>query len=131
MPSGAIITVGSTKMLRYRERLLRIPLSWANDNCVCVVSMLIKHFTMCPASPNSPLFLKRVRGGLVPIQYSELLRFIKNCVSSIGLDPRQVGFHSMRRSRATYLHGLGVPLVDIKLHGDWKSLAVLQYLVTK
>lgn len=128
--SGAIITVGSTKTMRYRERLLRIPLGWASDISVCVVSMLIKHFTMCPAPLNSPLFLKRTRGGLVPIQYAELLSFIKNCVASIDLDPRQVGFHSMRRSGATYLHGLGVPLVDIKLLGDWKSLAVLQYLVT-
>lgn len=128
--SGAIITVGSTKTLRYKERLLKIPLSWAKDSSVCVVSMLIKHFTMCPSSPNSPLFLKRVRGTLVPIQYPEVLSFIKNCVASIGLDPRQVGFHSLRRSGATYLHGLGVPLIDIKLLGDWKSLAVLQYLVT-
>lgn len=61
VPEGAAITVGSTKTLRYKERLLRIPLCWASDNSTCVVSMLIKHCALYPAPPASPLFLKRVR----------------------------------------------------------------------
>lgn len=129
--TGAVITVGSTKTLKYRERLLRIPLNWVSDPSLCVVSMMMEHFALYPAPPSSPLFLKRNgQGVIVPILYPELLSFVKYGVGLIGLDTKQVGFHSLRRSGATYLHGIGVPLVDIKLLGDWKSLAVLQYLIT-
>ena len=55
---------------------------------------------------------------------------MKRTVKVIGLDPEVVGLHSMRRSGASYLHRIGVPLQDIKCAGDWGSLAVLSYLVT-
>lgn len=128
--SGATVTVGSTKTLRHKERLLLIPLSWVRNPGLCVVSRLMQHFADFPAPPSSPIFLKRTRAGLVPVTYKDLLSFIKECVARIGLDPGNVGFHSLRRSGATHLHSIVVPLIDIKFLGDWKSLAVLQYLVT-
>lgn len=66
----------------------------------------------------------------MPVTYRDLLHFIKECVARIALDPRNVELHLLRRSGATHLHSIGVPLVDIKFLGDWMSLAVLQYLVT-
>lgn len=128
--NGVVVTVGSTKTLRHKERLLRIPLVKTKDYGFCVVLRLWQHFQEFPAPETSPLFLKRFRSGLVPITYVDLLSFIKECVTRIGLDPKNVGLHSLRRSGATYLHSIGVPLIDIKFLGDWRSLAVLQYLVT-
>ena len=55
---------------------------------------------------------------------------LKDCVSRIGLDPGDVGLHSLMRSGAAYLHSIGIRLIDIECIGDWKSLAVLTYLVT-
>lgn len=127
---GAVIKVGSTKTLKYNERLLEIPLMRVAHPGFCVVSRLQYHFASFPAPPESYLFQKDVCGRLTPVSYSDLLKFIKSSVATIGLDPTNVGMHSLRRSGATYLHSIGVPLIDIKFLGDWKSLAVLQYLVT-
>lgn len=46
------------------------------------------------------------------------------------MDDSKVGLHSLRRSGASFWCHLGVPLTDIKSIGDWRSLAVLEYLVT-
>lgn len=100
------------------------------DTGFCVVSRLLYHFAECPAPGTSPLFLKRVHSSFTPVTYSDLLKFIKECVVRIELDPRNVGLYLLRRSGATDLHSIGVPSIDIKFLGDWKSLAVLQYLVT-
>lgn len=128
--TGMLVTVGSSKNLWYKERTLQIPIYYVQDPAFCVVTMLLKHFALFPAPSSSPLFLKRKGKKLVPVTYHELLEFIKVCVARIGMKPSDVGLHSLRRSGATYLHSIGVPLVDIKFLGDWKSLAVLQYLIT-
>lgn len=75
--SGEIVRVGSSKTLRYKEKVLEIPLYWTNDASLCVVSMLRHHFSRFPAPRSSPLFLKKTPKGLALITYSELLTFIK------------------------------------------------------
>lgn len=127
---GMVVSVGSAKNLRYKERKLNIPVFFVQDPSMCVVSKLLRHFVLYPAGNDSPLFFKRLHGRIVPVTYQDLLMFIKSCVARIGLNPADVGMHSLRRSGATYLHRIGVPLIDIKVIGDWRSLAVLQYLIT-
>lgn len=61
--------------------------------------------------------------------YRDVLQFIKRAVLLIGLDPQNIGLHSLRRSGASFLHSIGVPLEDIRMAGDWRSMAVLLYLV--
>lgn len=77
-------------------------------------------------SSDSPIFVCDGR----PILYREGLAFIKHLVSRIGLDPDKVGFHNLRRSGAQYMNSLGISLPDIKSAGDWRSMAVLSYLVS-
>lgn len=128
--NGCVIMVNSSKTLQYRERVLKIPVAAIDNPVFCVVSRLKSHFLMFPAAPMSYLFFKHSSNGAVPIQYPDLLKFIKATVCLIGLNPKDVGTHSMRRSGATFLHSLGIPLVDIQSLGDWKSYAVLLYLLT-
>ena len=55
--------------------------------------------------------------------------FLFHCellVSSVGLS--RYTSHSLRRGGATALAEANVPLHDIKVIGDWKSLSVLLYL---
>lgn len=126
--SGCTVVIVSTKTLRFRDRVLRIPLCNVRNNIFDVVSMLRYHFQTYPSSMESPLFLIMKGSCLVPLTYYELLKFIKHCVSLIGLMPSDAGLHSLRRSGATFLHQIGVPLEDIRNLGDWKSLAVLLYI---
>lgn len=71
--------------------------------------------------PEGPLFICRSR----TILYGDVLKYLMVFVEKIGLDPSDAGLHSMRRSGAKFLQ----PLVDKMFMGDWKSLAVLTYLV--
>ena len=127
---GATVYVYSTKTLKYQDRFLEIPLSFVDNPAFCVVSMLKEHFQTAPADKDSPLFLVPKGRGWSALLYRDLLTFIKEIVPLVGLDPDDVGLHSMRRSGTAYLHYLRVPLEDIKCIGDWRSLAVLMYLIT-
>lgn len=125
-----MIRVLSSKTNRYKNRVFEIPILPVDNSWFCVVSLLKEHFRLFPAHPSSPLFRKRTTTGSTPLQYRELLSFLKSAVTWIGLNPANVGLHSLRRSGAAFLHDLGIPLQDIKSIGDWSSLAVLMYLCT-
>lgn len=125
-----VINVRSTKTILKGERVLRIPLHVSQDCVFDVVSRLRHHFVTVPADGDSYLFLKKDRKGKsMPLMYKEVLQFIKKAVISIGLDPQNIGLHSLRRSGASFLHSIGIPLEDIRMVGDWRSMAVLLYLV--
>ena len=110
--------------------MLEIPLSRVDNPAFYVVNMMHSHFLRLQAPQNEPLFYLKKNGKWVLLLYKDLLQFIKDIVGLIGLDPADVGLHSMRRSATSYLHHLNVPLQDIKYLGDWKSMAVLLYLIT-
>ena len=92
---------------------------WCVNTCIQALS-----------DSDRPVFLKQGNSSLTPVLYRDILTFIKRATEAIGLDPDQYGSHSMRRSGAAFLHEQGVPLEDIMVLGDWKSLAVLDYLIT-
>ena len=127
---GAVVVVRSTKTLQYQERVLHMPLSLLDSSTFCVVSLLKGHIKDFPGPADGPLFYKRCGTSIVPLLYHDVLKFLKDCVMLIGMDPSDVGLHSLRRSGAAFLHCIGIPLVDIQCISDWKSLAVLSYLIT-
>lgn len=62
-----------------------------------------------------------------PISYSVALKLLKKWCKLANIK-NNVGFHSLRRGAATYMYSLGFSIHDIKVEGDWQSLAVLLYL---
>ena len=124
---GILLRVGSTKTLQNNEYSLELPVHFVECAPLCAASAIIHHIDKFPAPPDSPLF---VEVGKKPIIYAELLGFLKDLSSRIGIDPGLVGCHSLRRSGTAYMHSIGVPLEDIMSIGDWRSLSVLDYLVT-
>lgn len=122
---GCCLEVVSSKTIKCRERILRIPLVRVPGSPLCAVHYIEKAWQKKP-SLDSPIFVYNNK----PILYREGLSYIKHLVSCIGLDPTRVGFHSLRRSGAQYLNSIGVSLPDIKSAGDWRSMAVLSYLVS-
>lgn len=124
-----IVHVNSTKTLMRGERVLKIPLLRMNDYTFDVYTRLWRHFITVPSDPQGPLFMKRTARGTEPLMYKEVLACIKDLVQRIGLEPAYIGLHSLRRSGASFLHSIGIPLEDIRMAGDWRSMAVLLYLV--
>ena len=127
---GMLLRVRSSKTIQYRERVLEIPVLAIPGSPFCVVSLLKEHFARYPMLEDSYLLYRSTAGGAKPILYRELLDYLKRLVKGIGLNPADVGLHSLRRSGCAFLHSIRVPLEDIKCVGDWRSLAVLSYLVT-
>ena len=95
-----------------------------------MVTHLKEHFARFPRPANSLLFYKATKDGVKPLLYREVLEFLKDLVEGIGLDPSDVGLHSLRRLGCAFLHSIRISLEDVKCVGDWKFLAVLSYLVT-
>ena len=85
----------------------------------CASTLLKEYFSRFPGSPDSMLFFKDTNDGPRAVLYRELLDFLK------GLNPSDVGLHSVRRSGCAFLHSMNVPLENIKCVGDWKSITVL------
>lgn len=128
---GMVITVCASKTIQFKERKLEIPVFLMGHSPLCAVKLLREHISMYPGTPDDPLFLKGVvAAGFKPLLYRDVLGSLKSWVKRIGLDSSNVGLHSMRRSGATFMCRLGIPLTDIKCMGDWRSLAVLEYLIT-
>lgn len=97
---------------------------------LCAATFLKRHFERYPAKMDSPLFLKEKKGTLTPLLYRDVLGALKGLIQSIGLDETKVSLHSLRRSGATFMCRIGITLSDIKTMGDWRSLAVLEYIIT-
>lgn len=128
---GMVITVSASKTIQYKERKLEIPVFAMDFSPFCAVKFLKEHFAKVPGELDGPLFLKgNHTSGLKPLLYRDVLKTLKTWVKNIGMDPLNVGLHSLRRSGATFMCRLGIPLTDIKCMGDWRYLAVLEYLIT-
>ena len=127
---GLMVRVVSTKTLQHLEYELEIPVYYVDEPALCVASAVKYLICRYPASDDSPLFFVPTSKGLLPLLYSSVLAHVKLCANRIGMKPEQVGCHSLRRSGAAHVHSIGIPLIDIMSIGDWKSLAVLDYLVT-
>lgn len=129
--TGIILKVRRTKTLQNKEYVLEIPVYQVNSEVFCAVSMLHTHLARTRHIIDGPLFWVIDKGNRwKPLLYKDLLAFLKMCVKSIGLNPAEVGLHSLRRSGAAYMHSLGISLIDIMNAGDWKSLAALAYLIS-
>lgn len=123
---GLCLNIYSNKTLKYRERVLEIPLVEIPGSPLCAVKW-VKHGLLAEtATPDEPIFVCQGK----PIVYRDMLGFIKCLVKLIGMNPNMVGLHSLRRSGTQFLHGIGVSLPDIKSMCDWKTMSVLMYLIS-
>lgn len=115
---GMCITLRSSKTIQFSEREVNIPVVEAKGSLLCPVKWLKRLFRYVKVHPNDPLF---------PLTYSVFSRRLKQSLVTAGVKGNFTS-HSLRRGCATYLSRLGLPLHDIKVYGDWRSLSVLLYL---
>lgn len=122
---GACLKITSSKTIQCRERLVKVPIVKSRGSLLCPIRWLRKYLSRVPVNPGAPLFL--MPKSLKPMSYSYFSGRLKRAITEAGLVGRYTS-HSLRRGSATYLSRLGLPLHDIKLFGDWRSLSVLLYL---
>ena len=123
---GCVINITSSKTIQFKERCYKIPVNYAKTP-LCVVTLLKDYLRENPKSDTDFLFTTFSDGSFSPIKYSRALKTLQHWSIAAKI-PKKVGFHSLRRGCASYMHRLRLPLVSIQQAGDWQSLCVLKYL---
>ena len=125
-PWGCVLAINSSKTIQFGERLFEIPISFSSPP-LCAASLLKSYLENYP-KPDSELLLTLPKNSIpFPVSYPRALDFLKSLASRAGIT-KDIGFHSLRRGSATYMHMLNVDLISIQKAGDWLSLSVLKYL---
>ena len=78
-------------------------------------------------SPQDPVFasIRTPHKPVIDIHIRDVVRFI---LLHRNISPVSHGFHTFRKSGATFAFDHSVPLQNIMSHGIWKSSAVWTYL---
>ena len=74
------------------------------------------------------LFSYRLAAGLKSMDHAAFVAHLACGLSTIGLDSSDYSGHSLRRGSCTLCLAAGLGLVDIKLRGDWRSMAFERYV---
>ena len=125
---GCKITVQSSNTIQFGECSFDIPVHFCAKP-LCVASLLRDLLADHVRIDSDFLFAWPLRPGAPPppFHYNQALDQLKSWVSAAGIS-KDVGFHSLRRGAASYMHSLDIELVSIQQAGDWSSLCVLKYL---
>lgn len=122
---GFIANVPTSKTNQFCQRVFQLPVTYLNSE-LCIASQLKRYWAMFGGNDNWPVVSSK-NGS--PISYNVVLKNLKSWCRCANIQ-KDIGFHSLRRGAASYMYSLGFSIHDIKVEGDWQSLAVLLYLST-
>ena len=125
---GMVINITSSKTDQYREGASLVIAHMGT--ATCPVSMMQRYFSMGHLAHDSQDYLFRGimhtksgeclrKGG--SLSYSRLRELLLEKISSLGMDPKLFGMHSLQAGGATAAANTGVPDRLFKRHGRWKS----------
>ena len=120
------VRLGFSKTIQFHERSHVVAMK-ATEGLLCPKKAVENCFKRVPAEPESPAFMWKSRGKVVPMTHGVFVAEVKKLIRRIGLDPKDYSGHSFRRGGATIAFNLGVDHLLIKLQGDWVSNAYQRY----
>ena len=125
---GCVLNVHSSKTIQYSDRVFQVALPFMRDSPLCPTTALVNFISRAGTlAETRELFSYSINGSATRLTQVSFRARLKQCLpSSLGGDDYNT--HSLRRGGCSYLLSCGVPLEAIKAIGDWKSLAVFDYL---
>jgi hypothetical protein len=117
-----------TKTLQDHSRILSIPLTAIPGHPLCPVSAYRNLLCSCNVNMSRSAFCYNRNGSIVSLTSTQVVAFLNELVSELGLPSGKYTGHSFRRSGTTWAFRSGVRSENIRAHGDWRSLAYLQYI---
>ena len=126
-PPGVHLILKWTKTMQDRKSHHVIQLPTISNKYLCPVQALRALLRSRTLSPQHPLFAS-ISPPHRPIIDTHIRDVLKNILISRNISPSSHGFHTFRRSGATFAFDHSVPLQNIMSHGLWKSSAVWTYL---
>ncbi len=123
-----LVRIKWSKTIQFGRRVHSVPLLSVPGSVLCPVAAYHHMCSLVQGQGNSPLFMIPKSKGLQPLTYHMLQKTLRSWVGSTGRDPTLYSTHSLRRGGASFATEAGVSLELVKLIGDWRSDAVLQYI---
>lgn len=124
-----MLTVRWSKVIQFREKILKIPLPHIQNSVFCPSSSLLAMSLDCPnLSSPSPLFRFKNGSEVTVLTQSIFTAKLRACLSDLGYPACKFSGHSFRRGGASFGLQCGLPTDLIKLQGDWNSNAYERYL---
>ena len=126
-PPGVHLLIRWTKTLQDHTSHHLIQLPELNNFFLCPTRALKTLIKSRPLPLTAPLFANNFPPFSSVID-THIRDSLKKILTSLGISPSGHGFHTFRRSGATFAFDHNVPLQNIMAHGLWRSSAVWTYL---
>ena len=101
------------------------------DHELCPVAALVNLFTMVPTrNSEEPLFIWPVnsRKAGMGVRYDDVSSLLKESALQLGIDPKSIGTHSLRRGGASAYLMAACPFNSVRMYGRWRSDCVKEYI---
>ena len=126
--SFLVVRQRCSKTNQFHQRVLELPVAAIPYSPLCPdVQAYSTLVSRVPAPPSAPAFTFRTKRPHF-LTHSCLVAGLRSALQRAGFDPKSYSGHSFRRGGASWAFSSDVPAELIKLHGDWKSSAYLEYL---
>ena len=131
---GAVLTVRWSKVIQFRERTLRIPLSRLKHPLFCPSKALLGLCLSCPTGNSLAPLVRYIDNGLpVVLTQAKFVSKLRQSLSELGFPADRYTGHSLRRGGgggggAQFALQCGLPVELLKLQADWNSYAYERYL---
>ena len=128
--NGFILNIRSSKTIQFRQRVFQAVIPKFPGHPHCPTAALESFLTRVGPLPGSypALAYRRPDNALVVPHTPRVRKLLSNLFVKMGLSSKDYNTHSLRRSGATHLLSVGVPVDMIKILADWKSDCVFKYL---
>ena len=117
-----------TKTLQASRDTHLIPLAAIPGSPLCPRQAIISLCNANPVYSQAPMLSYMDKGKLTVLTQLQVRKVVSKTLTSMGLNAKDFGFHTFRRSGASLAFSLNVPVQYIKAHGIWASDAVYSYL---
>ncbi len=126
--SGLLVTFIFSKTLQAGGRSIKIPVASIPNSPLCPLLAFRTMTSLVSAPASAPAFLIPTVLGTRSLTQPTFVSKLRFYLNLINLPSMSYSGHSFRRGGASWAFESGVPGELIKLVGDWRSSAYLQYL---
>jgi hypothetical protein len=123
-PNYIVLSIPCSKTDPFRKGM-SLFISAAPGASTCPVTSLKELYTLDPRPPESPLF---VGDDGLPLLRADLIRRLRNDLSSLGFNASQYAGHSFRRGGASSATAAGFHDFELQQLGRWRSDAYKLYI---
>ena len=117
-----------TKILQFKQRVLRFPVLPAANKAICPVFWTHKLIKDNPGSPQDPLLLLPIPLLKLSLSANQLIYRIRKWLKLIGEKDHEFSLHSLCRGGATFAYQADHEGEMIKLLGGWASDCYKRYI---